>query len=207
VIIEQGAKTKTCTKCNNTTSVTNFAKDSSKSDGLYSSCKVCSSSYKKDYHKRNRSKIVAKVSSWQRENWQKTMSYKRKYRRSERGLSKMRSYKKAHPEYRKAKTIEERLKRNLRNRICKVKNLTKFRFKTFELLGYDVRQLKARIEFNFVPGMTWENHGKIWHIDHKKPLSHFDYSDLNQVKLSWMLCNIQPLWAEDNMRKGNRWLG
>ena len=53
--------------------------------------------------------------------------------------------------------------------------------------------------------MTWDNYGE-WHIDHKKPKSLFDYdSPKDQAfKDCWSLANLQPLWAEDNKNKSNK---
>lgn len=50
--------------------------------------------------------------------------------------------------------------------------------------------------------MTWNNHGE-WHIDHKKPVTAFDTNaDIKEV---CALSNLQPLWAEDNLRKKNNY--
>ncbi len=68
------------------------------------------------------------------------------------------------------------------------------------MLGYDRVQLMAYIEGLFQPGMSWGNHGE-WHIDHIKPVSKFT---VEQFKECWALGNLQPLWAKDNMSKGNR---
>jgi len=43
---------------------------------------------------------------------------------------------------------------------------------TYNLLGYSFCELKKRMECQFKPGMSWENHGE-WHIDHKKLVSTF----------------------------------
>lgn len=60
----------------------------------------------------------------------------------------------------------------------------------------------------FQPGMTWENYGK-WHIDHKTPDSWFQYNSINDdgFKKSWALENLQPMWAKDNLSKGNKYEG
>ena len=78
--------------------------------------------------------------------------------------------------------------------------------KTFSALGYTPEELIRHLENSFQPGMTWDNYGKIWHIDHVKPDSWFSYSSIEDTnfKTSWSLENLQPLWARDNMVKGNR---
>ncbi len=72
---------------------------------------------------------------------------------------------------------------------------------TFKLLGYDTYKLKQRIECQFKPGMSWKNYGT-WHIDHKKPISKFD--EKTSINMINMLCNLQPLWKEENLRKSNK---
>lgn len=51
--------------------------------------------------------------------------------------------------------------------------------------------------------MTWENFGE-WHIDHIVPLSKFNLTDYEQLKIACHFSNLQPLWAKDNLSKGNR---
>lgn len=64
------------------------------------------------------------------------------------------------------------------------------------------------IEARFVDGMSWENYGE-WHIDHVTPLSWFQYKSVTDEGFSaaWALNNLQPLWAEDNLSKNNRYVG
>ena len=79
-----------------------------------------------------------------------------------------------------------------------------------KLVGYTAEELHNHLESLFVDGMSWDNykHGKI-HIDHVIPLSWFHYKDVNdpEFKKAWALENLQPLWAIDNLRKGNSYAG
>jgi hypothetical protein len=66
---------------------------------------------------------------------------------------------------------------------------------------------KQHIESLFLPGMNWSNYGLgkgKWHIDHKVPLTWFNIENDNCVKLACNYKNLQPLWGEDNIRKGNK---
>ena len=70
-------------------------------------------------------------------------------------------------------------------------------------LGCTVAELKKHLEARFAPGMSWENHGA-WHIDHIRPLAKFDLMDRVQFLQAVHYTNLQPLWSEDNLRKGSR---
>ena len=80
--------------------------------------------------------------------------------------------------------------------------------KTFTLLGYSPDDLMFYLESQFTDGMSWDNMGK-WHIDHKRPVSSFNYDSTEHpdFKKCWALNNLQPLWAEDNLRKNDKWDG
>lgn len=72
-------------------------------------------------------------------------------------------------------------------------------------LGCTIEELRVYLESKFQNGMSWENYGVHgWHLDHIKPLSKFDLSDRGQFLLACHYSNLQPLWAEENIRKGNR---
>ena len=75
---------------------------------------------------------------------------------------------------------------------------------TIELLGCTVVELTSRFEALFTPGMTWENMGE-WHIDHIRPCASFDLTDPEQQRQCFHYTNLQPLWAEDNLRKSDKW--
>jgi hypothetical protein len=71
------------------------------------------------------------------------------------------------------------------------------------LVGYTLDALKRHLERQFLKGMSWENYGTAWHVDHRVPRASFTFSDANdpEFKACWALTNLQPLWAADNLKK------
>ncbi len=52
--------------------------------------------------------------------------------------------------------------------------------------------------------MTLSNHGK-WHLDHIIPISYAKSKE--EVYILNHYTNFQPLWAIDNLSKGNKYIG
>ena len=72
-------------------------------------------------------------------------------------------------------------------------------------LGCSIDELKEHLESLFTEGMSWNNHKHDgWHIDHIKPLVSFDLTDREQLLVACNYKNLQPLWARDNMSKGDK---
>ena len=75
--------------------------------------------------------------------------------------------------------------------------------KTQEILGCDWETFQKHIQDQFQEGMTWDNYGFYgWHYDHIIPVS-FAKNQEEAIKLNHYT-NFQPLWAEDNLKKGDR---
>ena len=72
---------------------------------------------------------------------------------------------------------------------------------TEKLLGCTFEYFIEYLQRLFKVGMTWKNYGK-WHIDHIKPCASFDLSKLEAQKKCFHYTNLQPLWAEENLKKG-----
>ena len=74
------------------------------------------------------------------------------------------------------------------------------------LVNFTVTQLKKHLEKRFQPGMTWENYGKAWVIDHKMPISVFNFEKPEDFdfRLCWSLKNLQPLEVKENNKKHNK---
>jgi hypothetical protein len=49
--------------------------------------------------------------------------------------------------------------------------------------------------------MSWDNYGS-WHIDHIMPLSSAQTTE--EFNKLCHYSNLQPLWAHENLSKGNR---
>lgn len=95
--------------------------------------------------------------------------------------------------------INYKLAHNLRNRLSKVINCGS----AVDNLGCTICELKTHLETQFQTGMTWDNYGK-WHVDHIKPLSRFNLQNMVEFNKACHYANLQPLWAKDNLIKGNK---
>lgn len=100
------------------------------------------------------------------------------------------------------------LKKRIRNRTNDVlRNILNNKPCSFTAsLGCSGEQLVIYIESQFTVGMSWQNRSQ-WHIDHVKPLSLYDLGDEAQFKQACHYTNLQPLWAIDNLKKGDKWQG
>ena len=71
------------------------------------------------------------------------------------------------------------------------------------LLGCTIEEMRTFLEAEFEEGMTWENHGE-WHVDHIRPCASFNLEYPEEQKKCFHWTNLQPLWAADNLAKGDR---
>jgi len=94
------------------------------------------------------------------------------------------------------------------NIVLKNKNIKKMN-STIELFGCTPKFLKEYLEKQFYPHpitnekMTWQNHTLHgWHVDHIDPL------DLAMIPEDVVVLahytNLQPMWATENIKKGNK---
>ena len=89
---------------------------------------------------------------------------------------------------------------NLRNRTRQAFKAKKWNKNgTEKMLGCDWETAHKHLEIQFTKGMNWENQGE-WHIDHIIPLVSANTKE-ELIKLCHYT-NLQPLWAEDNLKKG-----
>jgi hypothetical protein len=189
---------KVCSKCKEEKEVCEFGKDKTKKSGHKSQCKECVNITSNKYKLLNPDKIKLSRKKTYEKHFDKISIKKKEYERKNKIKDNIRRKNKYHsdPSY--------KLKVNLRRRISfylKSKNIIKTNT-TFDIVGCSPEFLKEHIEKQFTEGMSWDLLGKHIHIDHIIPLS----SSKNENEL-YELCrytNLQPLWAEDNLKKSNK---
>lgn len=166
------------------------------------------------YRSEKREKNRAYSAAWRLRN-QEYLREKERLRRIEkrdeiRQKEKLRSQLPARREYMNRRVIARykkdpyfRLSMNLRSRFYQLVTRKSWKFaKTFEFIGCPVSGLRGHLESLFRPGMTWENYGPVWHIDHIRPCASFDLSDVEQQKVCFHWTNLQPLFTMENIMKG-----
>jgi predicted nucleic acid-binding Zn ribbon protein len=102
------------------------------------------------------------------------------------------------PKYRVRRNLSKRLRGIMRS-----KGRSKGSITTTGVLGCSPGFLRSHIESQFTRGMTWENYGSFWQVDHIQPCALFDHMDDDQVKKCWHFSNLQPLRSEENLAKSD----
>jgi hypothetical protein len=136
-------------------------------------------------------------------NLEKIKKAKQKYTQSEHGKKALNEYRrnklKNDPIFRIAVNLRLRLRKIIKQQGGKGKYV-----KMLDIIGMDWPSFKKYIESKFKVGMTWENYGSQWHLDHIKAITKFDLLTEEGQKQSCHYSNLQPLWAVENLKKGNR---
>ena len=208
---------KRCTKCGVEKALSEFAKHTASKDGLRPDCRACRAEANRRWYAEpeNRAKVAEAQRRWRQspENRAKKAERMRRYlqnpdnraKKAETGRLRRQNpeFRARHAEYlrrRRQTNPQARLANRLRVRLHSALKGARKSAHTLELLGCQISDLVGHLESKFKPGMTWENHGK-WHIDHIMPLASFDLSDPEQQRMACHWTNLQPLWADENMRK------
>ena len=144
--------------------------------------------YKKQYYLKNKEQIRHSKKQYVNKNKEKIKEYKKQYEKNRR---------KTDINYRILGCLRARLR-------IALKNNSKFT-NTKKLIGCNVEHLKKHLQSKFTKGMSWNNYGVYgWHIDHIKPCILFDLSKTEQQQECFHYTNLQPLWAEDNLKKRDK---
>jgi len=165
----------------------------------------------KAYHEANKEKIAERKKAYKQSNKEKIAAQNKAYR--EDNKEKIAAYREDNKEKLAAYYRARRKSDLIYNLSCRCRGRIRAAIrakgfkkttKTAEMLGCDWEFLKSHIESQFTEGMSWENREK-WHIDHIIPLASASSED-DVIKLSHF-SNLQPLWAEENLKKANKIIG
>ena len=219
---------KKCKVCQIEKPYTEYHITKSRKDGFADECKCCRKERAKKLYEVNKEIIKAKTNAYKAANKENIKTKAKEYdsihaeeialrkalynRRpdvKERQRNRLRNNKEHRNEYdrnKRATDIQFRLKCNLRTRFSNfLKGIGEQRGSAIRDLGCTIAEFIVHLETQFKPGMTWENYGSEWHIDHIKPLCLFDLTDKEQFKEAANYKNSQPLWAEENWKKNRKY--
>jgi hypothetical protein len=203
-------KDKKCSKCKNIMPISEFAKRKDSKDGYQYQCRKClkqclkqwgeenkehKKQYQKQWHKNNKEH----EKQWREDNKVYMKEYKKQWEINNR--KKRNQYMNQY----RSNSLQVRLSRHISGGIMRSLKNGKNGSHWEDLVNYTLQDLINHLERQFKFGMSWDNYGE-WHIDHIIPISLWGFDSYNdrEFKQCWSLANLQPLWAEENLRKSNK---
>jgi len=195
---------KKCKKCGQVKVLSEFHKQKGGKDGVRTTCKLCANETMLKWHYENIDKSKAYIKRWRTENKEQKNECSRIWwanhpdnarRIHKRAIAKRNSSTKGR--------LTHCISAGIRKSIV-IGSKSGRRWET--LVGYTFEMLKCHIEKQFDESMNWKNHGVVWHIDHKIPISAFNFTSPEDIdfRRCWALNNLQPLEAVKNMSKNNK---
>lgn len=209
---------KICSCCRSLLGLENFRRCSASKDGKQNYCKSCQLKKSREHYLKN----LADINSNRRNRYEEFSEERkeifrvrnRRWRDSNSGY--VAPCRAANPRYdadwRKQKYATDKtfkllvvLRNRQRSEILRAKSLKSD--STLGLTGCSEAELWRYLKSKFEPGMTEENYGPVWHIDHIKPCAKFDLTDPAQQQACFHWTNLQPLFERDNKIKGAKYNG
>lgn len=208
---------KKCCKCKLMQSLDNFGNLKSSADGLKYDCKTCRKKYNQEtremkkeknkiYYEENKEHILIHSKKYNELNKENILIQRKEYRNRPEIKEHVKQKNKEYLETRKEK-IKIRRKTDLNFKISEIlrskfnREIKRNRYSNF--LGCDIIFLKKWLEYRFNDNMNWENMGKVWQVDHILPISKFNFTNQNDIKICYHWTNLQPLESHHNMSKSN----
>jgi len=190
---------KQCIKCKHIKPLSDFHKSIHGVNGITGYCGKCLCQLSKQYKDKNPEKIELYIEK----NKKRDKEYKKEYNKN----NKLRRNKTRQKKYNT--DINYKLLTNLRTRLTLALQGKLKSKRTLELLGCSVEKLKQHLQSKFTKGMNWDNHGygeHKWHIDHIRPCASFDLSKPEEQCKCFNYSNLQPLWQNNNFKKGSKYV-
>lgn len=152
-----------------------------------SRCRICLRAQERERRSTNAEKTAA---------WRNAYVERNRERLREKGRQQQAAYRRD-PVRRLRSTFSSALANALSGR--------KARRPTFALLGYSLDELTQHLERQFLKGMSWDNYGTDWHVDHIVPVAEAIKAGNEEAMIrARQLPNLRPLWAKDNVAKSAR---
>jgi hypothetical protein len=255
-------KSKQCSSCKQDLSRDSFSKRAGSKDGLNGRCKQCIAAYKKEYQKRNGTKLKAywkerrlknpdKHKEYCKEYYLRTKESRREHKQAYRDANKdkiavqnkkhyelnkearqaysrarhqvhkdqanrnRRQWDKDNPEAARAQGKKKHQRRfgvdvnytisvRLRSRLSTALSSNYKTGSAVRDLGMTVSAFKKHLGNLFHSGMTWDNWGKVWHLDHIYPLAAANLENRMEFLAVNNWRNLQPLTIQENLDKADK---
>jgi len=195
---------KKCSVCGIEKNKSEFSKRKTSKDGLRGNCRSCGTKYY--YENKQKYDEYREIHKQDMQDYNKEYCIKNKEALNEVSRNYYATHKSEANEYvKRRKAIDPlfKLAGDIRSLICITIRNGGFKksSKACDILGCTFSEFYFHIESQFQLGMSWENRAE-WHFDHIYPVSRA----LNEEHLIALnhYTNFQPLWAADNVRKGNK---
>jgi hypothetical protein len=155
------------------------------------------SEFGKNWYVANKASRADKSKAWYEKHRGDLMEWRRGKEYREHTNKWLRSHHQKHP--------DRKLQRNVGVAICTVLQ-DGGAPGAFRHLPYTATELRSHLEKQMLQGMTWENYGSGWHVDHILAQSSFridvsDPANCPEFQACWALPNLRPLWKADNLSK------
>jgi len=154
---------------------------------------------KKQYYEENKEQILGRQKQYCKENKEQIKQYR------EKNKGRIKKYNTRYMKEKRNKDIGFRILSNCRTRLYQVIKGNLKSASTKKLIGCSIEKLLEHLENQFADGMTWDNYGE-WHVDHIKPCAMFDFTKEEEQRECFHYTNLQPLWAEENLRKSDKYI-
>jgi hypothetical protein len=184
---------KKCSKCKESKSLDNFPYKKSY-------CRSCGNLMSQIYKQKNKEKISDYNKRYKSSHKKEISEYNKKYDTDNRKEIQKRQT--ANQYNRRRTDINFKMSGTLRSR------LNRFILGNYgslkKLVGCDMTAFNKWLKHNFKEGMTFENHGSMWHNDHVIPCSMFNLENEVERKICFNWKNMRPLYASKNMSRKNK---
>lgn len=166
--------------------------------------------YKKEYKKKNREQLLQKSREYYQKNKERCAEYFQTNK--EKILEVRNKFLENNPDKKVLRAARSRLTGMVRNLIKDLKiNMTPSEYKKsneyegfYDLLGCTQEFFVEWISSQFDDNMSWDNHGKYWHVDHTFPCCKIDVNNEEERKMCFGWKNLRPVEKSENISKGGK---